>query len=168
MKSCLSVRFPALGRFSLCPSSDSDIDPASCLLSLALQAPGQTHWRQLDGQAHQEVHTVPGGSHKYRSTLHLLWKVWGKDRPHQHKPFLSLCSHTSHKQRTRTAQGNSKLCCSRAMYPPENQYESQGRFLFLPKQGTSAEMMAVRGGTKDKGAGSRAQRQCVPAWWGPR
>lgn len=148
------------------PSSDSDIDPASCLLTPGLQAPSQSHLRQLDDQAHQEVHAAPGGSSKYGSTLRLSWKVWGRDCSHQCKPFLysapTLLS--SKRQESHKKIPNSIVQGPRAHL----QTNTSHRFLFLPKQGTSAEMM-VPGGMvqRIKGAGYRAQRHCVPALWGP-
>lgn len=52
---------PSIKQLSLLTSSHSDINPTSCLLTLALEAPGQFYQRQFDMQAHKEIHAVPDG-----------------------------------------------------------------------------------------------------------
>lgn len=49
---------PSIKQLSLLSSLHSDINPTSCLLTLALKAPGQFYQRQFDKQAHKEVSGV--------------------------------------------------------------------------------------------------------------
>lgn len=66
---------PSIKQLSLVSSSHSDINPTSCLLTLALEAPGQFYQRQFDKQAHKAVSGV------HVNTMSTIENLKEKDLP---------------------------------------------------------------------------------------
>lgn len=152
MKSCLSAQFPAPGRLSPCSHFRQRHRP--CILSPdpcsagSRPVPPEATWQPgPTGSAH----AAPGGSHKYRSTRCLLWKVGGRDLcPHAVLSFgAALAPLPSKGQELRKETGSSVVLGLSTQQKTNENPRSDS--CCMPKQRTPTEMLVVGGGPKDEG-----------------